>query len=71
MKLFLKTVQVIDQKKTAMSAREDRLGNGLSLRKLAAKFEPPITVAYLSKLETGERDWNADLVERFNEAIKK
>lgn len=53
---------------SALRARRLRLKDA-SLRNVAKLMK--ISAAYLSDLERGKRDWNADLVSRFEVALEQ
>ena len=60
---------VIDDEITGQNARNNRIHNKISLRKLAKQLG--ISAAYLSDLELGRRHWTASLAEKVETAIRQ
>lgn len=66
-----KQVFEINHAATGASARSVRLSigeAGMSLREFSTRMG--ISAAYLMDLEMGRRNWNAQLVEKFNAALE-
>jgi transcriptional regulator with XRE-family HTH domain len=68
MKLQTQQVEQIDNVATGAMARAKRIKSGKSLRKVATALG--FTASFLSDLERGRRNWNADLLSRFERAVK-
>jgi transcriptional regulator with XRE-family HTH domain len=67
-KLVTIRVEQVDHLETGRRARKDREKAGISLRKVAELMglSPP----YLSRLERGRDNWNANLMAQFENALK-
>jgi transcriptional regulator with XRE-family HTH domain len=68
MKAITEQIEAIDHIKTGRAARAEREDSGLSLRMTAIRMD--ISASFLSDLERGRRNWNADHIRAFNQAIR-
>jgi len=68
MQLLFKTAEVIDHEATGAAARQSRKQSHKSLRDVANKMG--VSHAFVADLERGRRNWSAENVERFSEALK-
>lgn len=69
MTLQMKRVSQIDHAATGAAARHNRKQKHLSLRTVAGRLN--FSPAFLSDLERGRRNWNAELLKRFREALTR
>lgn len=67
MKLRTHKVSEIDHASTGAKARELRISKKKSLRSVAIKLR--FSPAFLSDLERGRRNWNAELLKRYTRAL--
>jgi predicted transcriptional regulator len=63
------TGSVLDPRAQGMALRLLREKKNIPLREMSERMD--ISSPYLSDLELGRRDWNTDLIERYNAALKK
>lgn len=63
-----KSIKVVDHVATGRALRTMRRKEFLKLHEVASKMG--ISLMYLSNLERGARNWNEDLITRFEKAIK-
>ena len=57
-----------NQKRLGKQARENRIAAKKTVQALADLMG--LSISYISDLELGKRNWNTDLIKRFNAAIK-
>lgn len=67
MKMPTRTTSAVDHKRCGVVVRLARRKAGLSLRQVSSRLG--VSVAYLSALELGKRNWTQDLFERALHAI--
>lgn len=67
-KLVTRKVETIDHFATGEQARKLRTKSGKSLRVVACALG--FTASYLSELERGRKNWNSDLLRRFERTLK-
>ena len=60
--------EIVDSEETGSFARQLRKERGLSLAVLSQQMG--VSISYLANLECGNRRWNENLVNRFNEAVE-
>lgn len=63
------TGRIADQKALGRKMRERRDAAGLNAKEVAGRMN--IHPTYLSDLERGTRNWNDDLIQRFEKAIER
>ena len=68
-KKTMKMPDGIDNKLTGEDARKQREKAGLSLREMAELMSTSST--YVFDLEHGNRNWNEDMIKRYETALKK
>lgn len=61
------SVMEIDSKATGKLARDARIKQGISLRKMAGRMG--FSSAFLSDLELGRRNWTEEHVQTFNQVL--
>lgn len=67
--LITKQVEVIDHAATGAAMREKRMAAGLSLREMGERLH--LSSMFLSDLERGQRNWTAERVQQFTDALTK
>ena len=68
MNLCFKSVKIVDNTTTGSLARKQRKQASKSLRAVAKSMG--VSVAFLSDLELGRRNWTEDNLSRFTGALK-